>query len=1108
MKRSKNATVIYKSLYMNPNENVVEDVHKRVASCIGNDEDQVRLFEQVLNDDVFRPNTPCLINARPLTESQNVEVHDNNLVACFVLPLEDSMESIMELWSTCAKIYAGGGGAGFCITNLREKESPITAGGVASGPIEYLKVVQTISNTVKSGGKARRAANLASMWYKHPDILDLITCKTKHDFSAVNISVLVDDEFMNDVYNNNFSKVIDLVSPNKNKVVGNITVKQLWDLIIDNAYLNGDPGLLFKTTANKFNPLPSYGEMTSSNPCLPSWAPVLTPDGYKHFININNQIVIDGDIKSCSNLIETAKDQTIFEVVLQNGMSVYATNNHLISTENGDIELQNLKFMDKVKVDYTPCNTTKYNMNLEDVTDYNIGYVIGLLYAEGTIYTDSNHNRLNIAFSLGYKEFGLKDSCEKLINSVLKTTTFKFTPHFQSPDTCLVMRINKKQDIQQLLSLMNCNSKDDFDLISKPLEFQIGFVDAMITHDGHVLNTKKAKQINLNQSGYRGYRILKQIQLVIASRGVYSNLTLCNNSKINSRGINYKESWRLEISDVKSFINSFTIYNAEKSERMIDSVQNYGIYKDVRISTLKKFQKIKEINQLGNEDVFDINVPNGNHFVTSGVVVHNCGEVLLPCNSCCDLGSINLNKCILNGEFDYKLLAKYSEIATDFLDNVIDKTSFPTKGFEEMMKKTRPIGIGLMGFADILYKLKIRYGSTESIQLFENICKTITQYAFRRSIHNAREFGNIDIPDSDLENFIKYLRNYGLDTHDIEQFRKNGIRNSNVTSIAPTGSISISADCSYAFEPMMAIVWEKKLVDRNATLQFINQDFINACEEKGIELTDILKKQIIENKGSIQSLDFPKSIKDVFVTAHDISPEQKIMIQSIGQKYITLAISSTCNLPYSATKEDISNIYKLAWKNGLKGITVYRDGSYKDQPVSFGKSCVMVEPMILPSKRPGSTVKIKGPNGTMYITGNKVDDKLVEVFLAMGKAGQVETLLIDTLSKIISKSLQYHMPTSVILDQMEGEGGRRFWFKLDEDRDITTSAESIVDGIAKVVKYHFLEEDVDGHNINSEVKSCQTEFMDKCPECGKMTLQRNTGCRGGMCTSCGYAACG
>jgi len=772
MKRSENAIAVYKSLYMNPDEKTVEEVHRRVATCIGENGTQIQTFEKLLNDNIFRPNSPCLINSWNNTEHQSK--YNNNLVACFVVGLEDTMDSIINMWNTCATVYAGGGGTGFCISNLRESGSPISIGGKASGPIEYMKVIQSISDTVKSGGKARRAANLASFWYKHPDSLDFVNCKKNYDFGAINISVLVDDEFMSLVDAGKWDHVIKLESPNKKiNIEKTVTVKQLWDAIINNAWSSGDPGLLFFDTINKSNPIPSRGAIRSTNPC---------------------------------------------------------------------------------------------------------------------------------------------------------------------------------------------------------------------------------------------------------------------------------------------------------------------------------------------------------------------GEVPLSDDSCCDLGSLNLNSFLVlkenqnNGnkyKFDYDLFKLAIKPAIEFLDRVIDITSFPNEKFRKTMEETRPLGLGIMGFADILYKMNIPYGSDESVKLFEMINQCLTATSYEVSIDLAETKGAINL-GSDVQNMRDLLKLYGVSDEYLLKFDKVGIRNSNVTSLAPTGSISISAECCYAFEPMMALVWEKPLSDRDITLKFINEEFLTRCKELNIDLNETLMNKIINNSGSIQNIDiFPETMRSVFITAHDVGWSKKIDMQAAGQKYISLAISSTCNLPNSATVSDVEKAYIKAWKLKLKGITVYRDGSLSTQPVNFGKitsidsitselnRLLNNEPIKLPLKRPGETVKFKSPHGSVYITCNKVNTRIVEIFLSMGKSGQLESLLMKNLSKQISKSLHYRVPIEVILDQMEGEGGHPFWFKLDEVKDISIQGESVLDAIAKMIRYHFVGKPVDGYVLD-DVIGIVDSSLEICPVCKNRTLQRAAGCRGGSCMDpiCGYSACG
>jgi len=781
MERSENATAVYKSLYMNEDENTVEEVHLRVAECVARDSEQKDDFKQLLDDNIFRPNSPCLINA--WGSQQHKSKYNNNLVACFVVGLDDTMSSIIEMWNTCATVYAGGGGTGFCISNLRESGSPLSVGGQASGPIEYMKVVQSISDTVKSGGKARRAANLASFWYKHPDILRFIECKKTINFSAVNISILVDDEFMTYVDEGRWDQSIELISPNNDTLVETITVKDIWELIVQNAWKSGDPGLLFYDKSNDMNPIPSRGKVKATNPC---------------------------------------------------------------------------------------------------------------------------------------------------------------------------------------------------------------------------------------------------------------------------------------------------------------------------------------------------------------------GEVPLTDDSCCDLGSLNLNKFLVKKEgqengnmykFSYDLFKPAIQRAVEFLDQVIDTTSFPNQRFKTTMTDTRPLGLGIMGFADILYKMNIPYGCDESFQLFETICQFLTVTAYEHSIDMAAEYGPITLgPDKPI--MRKLLKEYGVSEAYLAIFDDSGIRNTHVTSLAPTGSISISADCCYAFEPMMAIVWEKPLADRNQTLKFVNEEFLSRCASEGIELTDEIMKSIIENRGSIQKVDgIPDHIKTVFITAHDVGWSKKIDMQSAGQKYISLAISSTCNLPNNAVVADVEKAYIKAWKLGLKGITVYRDGSLEVQPVNFGTTkdqsevsdefetdpTIKSKPIKLPNKRPGDTVKFRSPHGSVYITCNKWKGEIVELFLSMGKSGQLESLLIKNLSKQISKSLHHRVPIDTILAQMEGEGGHPFWFLLDEDREggngtkgIRISAESVLDAIAKMVRYHFVGKPVDGYCLTDNKPVKVETSLEICPVCRNRTLQRSAGCRGGSCIDpdCGYSACG
>ncbi len=1100
---SDNAITMYKNLYVNNDETSPIQVHERVAKFISSNENEYDVFLNLLNNNIFRPNTPCLINA-----GNKKTIHDGNLVACFVLDIKDSMPSIVDMWSTCAKVYAGGGGAGLPISNLREKGSTISTGGKASGPIKYLEVVQSISDTVKSGGKTRRAANLVSFKINHPDIKEYITCKDHIDLSAINISVLVDDNFMRHVYEKEFEIMLPLISPNKNEKVGEISIGELWTSIINQAWKTGDPGLLFYDAANNNFPLRNRGDIVTTNPCLPSWAPVLTPNGYRRFRDVQNIIYINGNIQQCSDLIKTGEDVEVYEIELKNGLSIYATEDHLISTNKGDVQLKELDpKKHKIKMDYDPI---KYEMN---ENNWNRGFLSGYLFAEGTIIKNNN-----ISFSLGIEEFSIESFCTTLINSELKCN-YIYNNHYQT-NNCKIINIASNTAKEEMFKIFGTTSKDNFDLISadKDISYQIGFISAMMTFDGSVTfqDSHSSYKSCIHQSGERGYKILKNIQIILASLGVYSNLSLRNKAsqKIRNNKIwNYKETYTLEIIDNKEFAKHIRILSPQKDNRLKQICKLDRPVSDKRIKKRKESQEIKSIRLFSIEDVFDIQVPNIHHFVTCGAIVHNCGEVTLPPNSCCNLGSINLNKCLdENNVFSLKLFEEYIQNSILFLDNVISKTTFPTEDFEKTMYSQRPIGLGIMGFGDILYRKNIRYGSEESLKLFDSICYYLTKFSLETSIDvvSAGKRTPISLDSNEIESMTKFLKHHNVSDNHIDKFLKHGIRNSTVTSIAPTGSISISCDCCYAFEPIFALIWSKTLVDTGETLYFTNEYFEKACSEKGIVLTKELKQKIAKNKGSCQGIDeIPKEIQEVYVTAHDVGWKKKIEMQAIGQRHITLAISSTCNLPNSATVEDVHDAYVLAWKSKLKGITVYRDGCLDWQPVNFGglENAVDIIPQLNPMKRPmirdGKTIEFLTPNGKIYMTGNhNSEGKLFEVFIRMGEQGHITNIMLDGLGRVISKSLQYGVPLDSLIDTLSSCGGLSFFFKIDENEEKSHQAKSIVDAISKIIDHHFNPNKV-------KVESDENLSLTECPSCHEITLSRAQGCRGGICVNpkCGHSSC-
>jgi ribonucleoside-diphosphate reductase alpha chain len=296
-----------------------------------------------------------------------------------------------------------------------------------------------------------------------------------------------------------------------------------------------------------------------------------------------------------------------------------------------------------------------------------------------------------------------------------------------------------------------------------------------------------------------------------------------------------------------------------------------------------------------------------------------CGEQPLLPYEACNLGSINLAKMVKDGSIDYKRLEYVVQCAVHFLDNVIDMNHFPLRAIERMVKGNRKIGLGVMGFADMLIQMRIAYNSDEAVEIAEKVMKFITEKAHEASIEIAKKRGPFP--------------NYELSV-----FAERGdppIRNATLTTIAPTGTISIIANNSSGIEPLFAIAYIRNVMD-NTELMEVSPYFEKVAKEVGFYSENLMRE--IAKKGTIQDFDeIPDDVKRIFVTAHDIAPGWHVKMQGAFQKYVDNAVSKTVNLPHMATPEQVKEIYNLAYDLGCKGVTIYRDGTKKAQVLNIGR---------------------------------------------------------------------------------------------------------------------------------------------------------------------------
>ncbi len=476
-----------------------------------------------------------------------------------------------------------------------------------------------------------------------------------------------------------------------------------------------------------------------------------------------------------------------------------------------------------------------------------------------------------------------------------------------------------------------------------------------------------------------------------------------------------------------------------------------------------------------------------------------CGEQpLLPFESC-NLGSINLDAMLIRKgggyELDYEEFERTIRHAVHFLDNVITVNNYPLDEIREMTLSTRKIGLGLMGFADILYKLKIPYNSDEAIELAEKVMKFLRDTARDASNELAKERGTFP-------------------TYSESVFKSKGIvqRNATVTTIAPTGTISIICGASSGIEPIFGLSYIRNVMDNDELLE-IHPYFEEVMKERGLYSKELMSR--IAQEGTIAHIEeIPQDIRDIFVTAHDITPEYHVRMQAAFQKYTDNAVSKTVNFPREATQDDVRTVYELAYELGLKGVTIYRDGSRDAQVLNIGKvnkteeaqaSAVTMEkdagrvaPRMRPEITQGVTQKVKIGCGNLYITVNYDENGICEVFTNLGRAGGCPSQS-EATSRLISTALRSGMDVESIVEQLRGI---RCHSTLRKGGDVKVL--SCPDAIGRVLQ---TVAQMQSEKIAPLVMQDEPEVPDdsKCPECGK-PLAFEGGCN--ICRSCGYSKCG
>ena len=473
-----------------------------------------------------------------------------------------------------------------------------------------------------------------------------------------------------------------------------------------------------------------------------------------------------------------------------------------------------------------------------------------------------------------------------------------------------------------------------------------------------------------------------------------------------------------------------------------------------------------------------------------------CGEQpLLPFESC-NLGSINLSRMVISlnehPEIDYEKLSRTAKLAVRFLDDVIDVNQFPLPQIEERTKATRKIGLGVMGFADMLIKLGIPYDSEQALGVAGELMRFVSEEANKASVELAEERGVFPAFEGSI-----------YDVPDGPRFR-----NASRTTIAPTGSLSIIANCSSGIEPIFALSYTRHILEGEEFIE-VNPYFEQATKEVNFYSRGLMK-QLAEGKNLKDIEGAPEEVKNLFVTAHDITPEWHVRVQAAFQKFTDSAVSKTVNFPYEATPEDVAKVYMLAYHEGLKGITIYRDRSRETQVLTIGRE--KVEGKLAPRKRPkvtrGITERVSTGCGYIYVTINFDDQGISEVFSTLGKAGGCAAAQLEAISRLISLTLRSGIDIDSIVKQLRGI--RCPSIAWEEGHAVMSCA----DAIATVLEKYIGDGEASNpyYSENNEKSMPLAVGQDglkswagQCPDCGGPLIYQE-GCN--ICLYCGFTKCG
>lgn len=1000
-----------------------------------------------------------------------------SLSNCFIVPSpEDNIESIFDTAKMIARISSYGGGSGLAIDNLRPKGAPVNNSALtSSGAVSFLNIFDVTGSTIGQNG--RRAALMVGLRCDHPDIEEFLKIKQNNEkLASMNISIKFTDDFMKAVEDNR-SYTLYFESEETGRIEKVINARDFFMEFCKTQHTWGDPGAIFIDRVQHYHILSEYDDykIDISNPCLAGYTRILTDQGYFPIASLVDQEVNIWNGYQFSKVVPkiTGYNQKMVRVSFSNGVAIDCTLYHKFLMEDGSRkEAKDLQIDDKLcKWKYVPIEGYKH-INRK------------IMYTHGFFSGDGYKHHAVLAL------YGVKKNLLEAFNyeRAIEQQTVNI-----SGDTRLHVNLVEDGIIPYL--------KNWVPDASYSIDARLYWLAGLIDSDG-CLNSSEGS-ISISSIDYQ---FLHDVQLLLNTLGVSTSIGILREAGIKSMPAN-------------NGTKEYKDYYCQTTYRLIISASSAAFLSSIGLMLYRvrltptpnrdsaRFIRVTAIESIPDaETVYCLNEPINHSFVAEGVLVGNCAEFFGTSGNSCNLGSINIYNMIdqrftNEASINYVRLRTITDIAVRMLDEILDygRDMQPLDINKQVVDNWRSIGLGIFGLADAFVALGVKYGSPKSCEIAQSIMKEILKQAIMTSSLIAKEKGSFK--KFDAEKTIKSpIIQLFPELHDM--IRENGLRNGSLLSIAPTGTISLFAGkFTGGLEPMFKIAYERT----SHSMEDSKKTF--TVYARGVE--DLLKYHGCENLTPAEA----KKRFPFLVESHEVPYMDRVKFQGALQEYVDNAISSTVNLPNSATVEDIFNIYMEAWKVGVKGITVFRDGCKRGNILGVDNKKVTLPNGVIPefdTVDPPSRSEIKIIDGTtvrestscvksMYVTVNKTPEgKAFEIFT--NASGGCKTN-INTIARLISLGLRSGIKVDRIIEELRANQCPACQVLRRQGKQVALScSNAIADAIESA-----LGKVKEATKRTPITKKEEPIIKRECPECGKRTLIPEGKCV--TCSNCGWSKC-